>query len=130
MKFIRYHLPAILYAALIIFLSSIPGDEQPKLEILKFDKVIHLIEYGIFAYLVFRSIRQLKISDRELIIGLLTLLFISLFSIGDELFQRRIPGRTSDPLDIMADLLGALILVLILYVKSMKQYKNKQSDGK
>ena len=109
------HLPTLLYATLIIFLSSIPGDEQPQLEILKFDKVIHLAEYAIFAWLVYRSLLQLLSADRKRLASILSFLFIVAFAFFDETFQGSVPGRVSDIFDSLADILGGTIIIVFLY---------------
>lgn len=114
-RFMKSHLPTILYVALIIFLSSIPSDKQPELDILKFDKVIHLVEYGIFAWLVYRSTLQLLSDSRKKLTAILSFLFIVGVAFFDETFQGYIPGRTNDIFDSMADILGGAIIIVFLH---------------
>ncbi|MCX6829286.1 MAG: VanZ family protein [candidate division Zixibacteria bacterium] len=113
--FAIYHLPAILYATLIISLSSISNLHLPRFKHFEFDKVVHFIEYAIFAALVFRSFSHLSPRFRPRTVLLLSLFFMIVFAAGDESFQRLIPGRQPDTMDFISDVLGALIILLFLW---------------
>jgi VanZ family protein len=111
--FAIYHLPAILYAALIISLSSISNLHLPRLKHIEVDKIAHFIEYAIFAALVFRSFSHLSPRFRPQTVFLLSLLVMVIFAAGDESFQRLIPGRQPDTMDFVSDILGAIIILLL-----------------
>lgn len=119
----RYHLPALGYASLIIGLSSIPNLSPVEIKTVAFDKVAHFMEYAIFAFLVFRSISQIRrpISTRAIVIS--SAVFLTCFATLDELYQFTVPGRHMDPLDLAADIIGAL-LVLSLLGYRRKKYSN------
>jgi len=123
-KFLIFHLPAILYAALIIVLSSIPILGKPPIDIWKFDKMIHFVEYAIFAILVFRSISNIspKLNAGHTIV--LSLILVGMFAFVDEYYQSYIPGRHSDPFDWLFDFLGAALIILYM------QYRKKKRIGK
>lgn len=115
-NFFIYHLPAISYAAAIIIVSSIPDISAPRLKFLAADKLAHFVEYGLFAYLSYRSIRHLAgpTGIRPLLIsGLL----VTLFAVLDEYYQSFIPGRTSDIYDFLVDFLAAALVLFLLYPK-------------
>lgn len=98
---------AILYAVVIIGLSSIPGKEFPEAAWLAHDKMIHFCEYGLFGVLVARAVNTRVTAGSR--IFLITLLVAGLFGILDESYQSIIPGRDSSVYDWIADVTGILL---------------------
>jgi VanZ family protein len=100
-------LPAAAYMALIWTLSSMPI-ALPLSSIPFKDKGIHVAEYGVLAGLYAYAVHR----TWPLQWWLRTLVFAALlaFSWGylDELHQAFVPGRNSDAMDLLADLIGAL----------------------
>lgn len=113
-NFIIYHLPFLLFAALIFTISSIPNLRQPQLKFLAVDKIAHFIEYALFAFLTFRSFTHLssKLSVNQSLT--ISLIFLGFFAMLDEFYQRYIPGRFFDIYDILTDILGASLVLFIL----------------
>ncbi|MBA7671710.1 MAG: teicoplanin resistance protein VanZ [Calditrichaeota bacterium] len=97
---------AILYAMLIIGLSSIPGRSFPDIKYLSQDKLIHIGEYLIFGILVGQAI-AFRVTARSRIF-LFTLLLAGAFGALDEVYQTLIPGRDNSYADWIADLLGVI----------------------
>ena len=124
-KFINYHLPAIIYAATIIILSSIPGFGHNYVFIFGYDKLIHFCVYAVFAILIFRSASHITKEVSLLMASINSLSFILFFAIGDELYQSKIPGRTSDPYDVLFDFLGAALIVTLLSLYRLQKNKRK-----
>lgn len=124
-RFLIYHLPAILYGGLIIYVSSIPNLNRPDFSLFKYDKLIHFLEYAIFAFLICRSFFQLIPHRKYKYVTYLSLLFLTLFALFDEFFQSRIPGRESDILDVFSDILGGFLLVVILHIRHRKRLSVK-----
>ena len=92
----------VAYALLILTLSSIPGDSYPSTPILSHDKVIHLVEYAGFAFLLAWT--------RPATASLVPIIIIaSLFGMADELYQSFIPGRGSSAADWIADTIGVAV---------------------
>ena len=119
--FLKYHLPAILYAAAILSVSCIPNLKTPEIRFLAKDKVAHFLEYAIFAFLAFRSFAHLSGRKRIGTVILLTLLLLAGFAVVDELLQGFIPGRHSDILDYAADLAGGSLVAIILWLIRRRQ---------
>jgi VanZ family protein len=119
--FLKYHLPAILYAAAILAVSCIPNLKTPEIRFLTKDKVAHSLEYAIFAFLAFRSFAHLSGCKRSGTVTLLTLLLLAGFAVVDELLQGFIPGRHSDILDYAADLAGGSLVAIILWLIRRRQ---------
>lgn len=115
--FLIYYLPPILFAAAIIGLSSIPNLRTPEVRVIAVDKLAHLIEYAVFAFLLYRAFvhrRGRARADRAIWYAAL---IVSLFAVFDETYQRFIPGRFSSGHDIVADLLGAILVLAFLEVR-------------
>ncbi len=111
LRFTKFHLPALLYGAMIITVSTIAYLKAPHIRHLPLDKVAHFIEYAIFALLVHRSLSHLsqKVSPRAAI--LLSFAFLLVFASVDEICQRFIPGRDANIFDFLSDVLGAAVVL-------------------
>jgi len=128
-KFLIYHLPAILYAGLIIAVSSISNLKTPKIVNLQFDKIAHFIEYALLAFLVFRSAINLgsKITRNRAFI--IASVFVLIFAQFDELYQKMVPGRDASIGDLAVDLLGAaLVLILLWYRGKSPKTEAKEAE--
>jgi VanZ family protein len=95
---------------MIFSVSSLsePDEQLPSFLQELSDKVLHLVEYGIFAalwYRAFRSGADLRISTSIL----LAILASSLYGITDEFHQAFVPLRESSPFDWIADTAGAVL---------------------
>lgn len=115
--FLVYHLPTILYAGLVVALSSIPYLKSPSLKFFTFDKVAHFLEYSVFAFLTFRSFSHLSGRINANRAFLLSILFLSLFALVDEFHQSFVPGRHADVADLLTDLLGAFLVISFLWLR-------------
>lgn len=85
--------------------SSIPDLSTPSLGITFADKVAHFGEYSIFGVLVGYSL-AIRLAKSTTLFTY-SILICGVFGILDEIHQHFIPGRTADPLDATADILGA-----------------------
>lgn len=107
-----YWSPAVIYAAIIFYLSSLPHPEEqlPKLLLEKLgDKALHLIEYAVLAVLTYRAFRWAAgpAAARQAVI--LTIAAVSFYGMTDEIHQAFVPFRESSWLDWVADTLGGAI---------------------
>lgn len=109
--FASYHLPVILYAATIITVSSIPDLHTPQLQVIAFDKLAHLAEYAVFAFLVFRSFTRIPKALNPQYAFWFAAAFVAGFAVFDEFYQQFVPGRFSSGLDILADLVGGILVI-------------------
>jgi VanZ family protein len=115
-KFIYYHLPAILYAGLIITISSLQRLPTDQIGFVGADKVAHFFEYALFAFLTFRSFSNIgqRVSLRLAL--LLSLFFLVIFAAVDEYYQHLV-GRSADFWDLVADVFGACLVLLLLWLR-------------
>lgn len=109
-----WHVLLILYCLLIFVLSSIPGENFPKVDFEFSDKFVHLIEYSILYILFFYSLKNqskyVKLRDYALEFSVL---FTSLYGVTDELHQYFVLNRSCEFMDWVADTLGAIIMYFI-----------------
>jgi VanZ family protein len=106
----RSWLAAVAWAAFICLLSSIPGkDLQFIPPIWGWDKIAHMILYGILGVLVFRSV-----GFRRGAFGLAVILCVA-YGLLDEFHQHFIPGRTPSFADLAADTVGAFAGVIVVH---------------
>jgi VanZ family protein len=111
-EFVRYWLPVIVYAALMLVISSIPIRIR-RVPFRNYDKVFHFFEYGIYAWLWYRALKgTMSLSSRGRI-AIATVLICTAFGIMDELYQVYTPYRTSNIYDLAADASGSFAAVIL-----------------
>ena len=114
----KYHLHFILsilfgYCVLLIILSSIPGNYALKSN--PFDKILHFGAYAILSFLLYYA---LSIQNKLLLIrkfpGIFTFLLAFIFGLLNEFHQLFIPSRSFNKFDLLANLLGSLVVILFI----------------
>ena len=113
-SFVKYRLPAFVWSIAIFGLSAIPGISSLHIP-LRADKFIHGAIYFILCLLVWRAFFYQSRCPflRRWAIGAAFLYTIA-YGILDEFHQVYVPGRTPDPMDVVADGTGALLCVFFL----------------
>ena len=116
--FIRFQLPAIVWAFVIFLLSSIPATRLPRFAHLFNDKFVHASIFfvlGLFIYLALEpKIRPASFDWRRLIIATSAVI---LYGVSDEFHQGFVPGRTVDVFDAAADSLGGFLSALVILAR-------------
>ena len=112
-NFLKYHLPFLAYAILILCVSSIPNLRTPQIRYFAFDKLAHLTEYALFSLLCIRSLRHWMRKGHLSHAYLVTMAILILFALLDEWIQSYVPGRHSDKADYLTDILSGGGIVLI-----------------
>lgn len=103
-------LPPLLWAALILILTSIPGSLIPASPFRNFDKLVHLTVYAVLGWL---TVRAWADGARVTAATLVVIALVSCFGALDEWHQQFIPQRSMDILDWAADTTGAIIGVIV-----------------
>ena len=116
--FIRYWLPPLILMTIIFLLSSrqsIGVSQEESVNFIIF-KSLHVLEYALLTFLLFRAIYKTE-SWKLSLTQALTLAAILAFSYGvtDEIHQTFVPTRTGSVRDIFIDLIG--ICGMVLYTK-------------
>lgn len=106
--FFKYWAPLYIYAGIIFFISGI-SKPLPEIDIPSLDKLLHVLEYGIFAILAGRAFKN---SSKEKIFDnfkMLAALAAIAYGISDEFHQSFVAGRCFSVFDIMADSVGGIL---------------------
>jgi VanZ family protein len=134
-RFVRYWVPAIVWMALIFigstdvlsaehtsrfvvpFLRWIdPQISVATLDVIQFGirKVGHLAEYAILSALLWHGLRRGTSWRMRMSILFMAVWFAcAVFAASDEFHQSFVPSRTASPEDVLVDICGALIGLLI-----------------
>jgi len=75
----------------------------------------HLTEYGILAALLWRALRGTLTSTRTFAIAALAFVASAIFAGSDEFHQSFVPSRTASLSDVMIDICGAAVAVMICW---------------
>ena len=98
----------IFYIIAILAVSTIPGGALPKLNIWSFDKILHIIEYLILAFLM---INVLKKPTYVSILGII--IFGTAYGGFIEIWQGAVAGRDASIYDAIANGIGMILGSLI-----------------
>lgn len=105
-KKLKVFAPAIVWAIVILAVSSIPYLSSPSFGFKIEDKVAHFVEYLVLGVLLAYGFSRLRLSRSR--IFMLSAGISGAFGILDELHQLLIPGRETAGLDMLADVLGSI----------------------
>ncbi len=109
-RLLFYDLPVLLYAALIFWLSHRTYTPIERQWLTRApDKVLHLVEFGIFGVLVFRWIHCAVGVKTLWKVSLWTLLTVGLYAASDEIHQHFRPDRIMSFEDWLADMAGTAL---------------------
>ena len=120
--------PVIAYALLIVFLSaqSTPSQYVPGFLYGLSDKILHGLEYGVLALLLYRAFKHTVKTGWTVGLSILTAV---LFGLTDEIHQWFVPNREADIFDLLADGLGATLLVCVwAFVVEKHQFRKKETE--
>jgi VanZ family protein len=120
--FLKYQFPAILWAAVIFGLSSIPGTKLPEFTHLVSDKILHAGVYFVFGLLVYLALEpRVKADTFDWKRLLFSIVVVVLYGLSDEFHQGFVPGRTEDILDAAADTAGGLLAAAFIVVLAWRR---------
>jgi len=114
-KFFFYWLPSILWMGMIFYLSSRHSMSVADKYIFNFlfFKTLHIIEYAILYFLIFRTINSLKIGNKNRFIY--SLIISVIYAISDEIHQVFVPTREGRIRDVLIDTTG--IFLMYIYIR-------------
>jgi len=121
---ILYWLPAAAYVGLIFSLSTIRGKDIPSV-FPNMDKLAHLLEYSLLGLLLGRAIRFTLAGRGRVAASLATIAIGALVGAADELYQRGIPGRSSDIRDWAVDVLAVSASVVFTQWASTRSLRER-----
>ncbi len=113
----------ILEAALIFWLSSMsrPLPFLPDLQKFQFDKLFHVIEYGLFGWLLIRA-HALSFPKKPIKVLAMAAFFLGVFyGLSDEWHQSFVPYRNPSLWDLAVDAIG-VFFGITLWLKRKKSF--------
>jgi VanZ family protein len=130
--FVKYYLPAILWAALLFVLSSIPSSSLPSIAIKIKDLLLHFAAYTVFGVFLSLAIIQTPGNASGKLLFLVFIIGMA-YGASDELHQKFVAGRTCTLHDFLADCAGVLFgMVLFMLIppalKSLQALINQIPD--
>jgi len=111
--FSRFWIPAILWMAVIFFLSSIPGKDIPKVPIPHFHKIVHFIEYAILGMLLMRALLYSNLNVNSFRLSIASVIIIIFFAFFDEWHQTFVPDRSGEFEDVLSDTIYSIVGVCL-----------------
>lgn len=114
----------IAWALVIFVLCSLPGEDipDPHIDIPHLDKIVHFGMFFIMALLLCNELEyQTRLTLRK--IYMITVSIILIYGGVIELLQHHFFNRSGDMLDLLADVIGAV--VGCLFYPGLKRWKRK-----
>ena len=107
-RFTRYWLPVGVYCIAIFIQSAFPTSRHlPQWPYL--DKCLHVAGYALLGFLFFRARITAQPTPNRNTTLILTILFVALYGLSDEIHQSFVPGRSAEAADALADLVGGAL---------------------
>jgi VanZ family protein len=103
---------------LIFILSSYPTPIKTPLFV-SFDKMVHIVEFGILASLIYLALRVMNSGKHHMFVLAFVIAF--LYGVSDEIHQYFVPGRRADIFDVVANGIGAFCIPLIFLKAGIKE---------
>lgn len=134
---IRKLWPALVWALFILVLMGTPGNYFPTIisfwDWLSPDKLVHLFIFGVFSFLILRSIPPQYFESKKRYVFVALAIGIALaYGLLTEVLQAHVfIGRDGNAFDFFADGIGAFLGWLafwIVYRKKIKSYSTKNQD--
>jgi VanZ family protein len=118
LKFLKNHWKSITWAAFILLLCGIPGNEIDKvkfIEIPYFDKIVHIIFYFTFTLLLISENKTQKHQQKSTIKGILIIGIITMsYGVLIEILQKIIfINRGAEIWDVVANAFGFIFATLL-----------------
>ena len=111
---LRYVAATAAYCAGIFWLSSRPDPVPTDYDFSGFDKLAHMALYGGLAALVSVGMRRSGNPVAPWLQVLVPIAFALFYGVTDEIHQTFIPQRNFDPLDLVANTAGAVLVQALL----------------
>jgi VanZ family protein len=99
--------PVVAHMALLFFASAFPDAGTVTLSFS--DKVLHIAAYAPLGFLILRALTRGRLAAITWPRVLAAVALSVLYGLTDEIHQMFVPGRTADPVDLLADGVGAAL---------------------
>ncbi|MFH1127728.1 MAG: VanZ family protein [archaeon] len=111
-KFHKYWMPVVVWALIMLFVSTMPGEALEKMDggsgkVSSYSYIWHFFEFLVLSFLLFRAISLDNKYGRMKVIALVIAVSFA-YSFLTEFMQLYVPGRFFDYSDIMVNNIGAV----------------------
>lgn len=121
-------MPLVLYWIVLLIATSLPGPDVPDLGVS--DKLEHFSAYCVLAFFLNLTLRfQDRYKWLKSKAAAAAVLIASVYAALDEIHQLFIPSRDCDIKDWIADTLGAILGIIIVYICT-KIYRTYLANNK
>ena len=130
-RFVRYQLPAVVWALAIFAGSSLPGKAFPEVGFALVDKAAHVLEFAVLSFLLSRAFTRSSNAPRRGRAWLWAALSGTAWAVSDEVHQFFVPGRLTSSYDLMADTVGVavgLVTYALLHAKATPTAEQTSED--
>lgn len=119
--------PPLVWAGLILGMSSVPGSQLDDVGLPVPDKLVHAIEYAVFGALVVRAREGGGAASRRA--ALVAVLAGTLLGALDENYQRLVPQRDPSWADWVADVGGSGLGALLAISRAGRALRGTRRSG-
>lgn len=110
-QYILYQFPWQLLMIAIFVQSSMGNLDLPDFDIAWSDKLLHFLVFGLLGLLLARGFYHSTKKTFQQKYLLIAIVLAGIYAASDEIHQYWVPGRYSDILDFVADVVGIFIFV-------------------
>lgn len=119
--FLKYNLPTLLWATVILFLTLLPAASLPQVpawELISFSTASHAAVFFLLAILMLRSFtNQNAFSYLHQNAGIATFIISVLFGVLIEILQSTMGlGRQGDIMDVVSNTIGTFLGIMVYYL--------------
>jgi len=111
----------LLCMGVLFFLSHQPGSDSGPLLFSGEDKLMHMAAYGALSVTVILGFSAEFRAQHRWLVLTAGIVVPACFGISDEYHQSFITGRSSEFLDVVADMAGALLVSALWFFKSAEK---------
>ena len=119
---------AIFWSALIVYFCLKNAKDLSQIDIVGFDKVIHIVFHFVFAVLWFLYVQKKFTGAKKIRLALGSFLFSFLFGIVVEIMQETLTTtRSADLFDILANFFGAFLGLASVFLFNTRKKQSLKS---
>ena len=121
-------LPPLAVMAIIFTVSHQPGNQLSLPAFPGSDKLAHAAAYGLLALTLIGAFGRSAQQTRPGLVVAIACLWCLIYGLSDEFHQSFVPGRSVSGFDVLADLVGALLVgaVWLLYRRAGARQEKKE----
>ena len=99
----------IVWAGVIFVVSSIPGHQLTKVMWISWDKIYHIAEFAVLAFVMVWAITRIRTSKWSPVVLIIAFTITAIYAPLDEWHQSLVPDRDASLPDMVADWVGCFI---------------------